>query len=169
MDLATFRHEKDRFMKSHPQSPLTAQQKRDFSGLKYYPENPALRFEVAVTPDPEKPSVVMATSTGDEQHYVREGFFRFTVDGREQTLYVYRAEGGGDYFLPFVDQTSGNETYGAGRYLEVEPLPDGKLEIDFNLAYNPYCAYNENWSCPIPPRENRITARIEAGEKAFHS
>jgi hypothetical protein len=73
--------------------------------------------------------------------------------------------GGGGYFLPFMDATSGDETYGAGRYLEIEPLPGGKLLVDFNMAYNPYCAYNEYWSCPIPPKENRLSVPIEAGEK----
>ena len=71
------------------------------------------------------------------------------------------------FFLPFVDNLAGSETYPAGRYLEPEPLPDGKYLIDFNQAYNPYCAYNEHWSCPLTPFENRLKVPIRAGEKIF--
>ncbi len=168
MDLAVFRREKDRFMKTHPQSPLTPEQKKTFAGLSYFPENPALRFEVTITPDPEKPVVEMITSTGAQRTYRRSGWFQFTIGNQQHRLYVYQDEEGGDYFLPFVDATSGKETYGAGRYLELEPLAKGKFRVDFNMAYNPYCAYNEQWSCPIPPFENRVAAPIEAGEKVFH-
>jgi uncharacterized protein (DUF1684 family) len=82
-------------------------------------------------------------------------------------LQVYEAEYG--YFLPFSDATAPAETYGAGRYLEPEDLGGDKLVLDFNLAYNPYCAYNERWSCPLPPAANRLKVRIEAGEKKFHA
>jgi hypothetical protein len=83
------------------------------------------------------------------------------------TLQVYQDPEGGDFFLPFVDATAPEETYGAGRYLDVEAPRDGKFLIDFNYAYNPYCAYNDKWSCPIPPKENRLKVQIEAGEKNF--
>ena len=73
----------------------------------------------------------------------------------------------GELFLPFADATSGVETYGAGRYLEPEALPDGRMSVDFNYAYNPYCAYNERWSCPITPAENRIDVPIRGGERIF--
>ena len=73
----------------------------------------------------------------------------------------------GRFFLPFRDKTSGNETYELGRYLDPQMSPDGHLMIDFNYAYNPYCAYGEGWSCPFPPRENWIEVPIEAGEKMF--
>jgi uncharacterized protein (DUF1684 family) len=80
---------------------------------------------------------------------------------------VYYAEWG-DYFVPFADATSADETYGAGRYLELEQHADGMFLADFNLAYNPYCAYSEEYSCPIPPAENRLTVPIRAGEKLYH-
>ncbi|HEY3290725.1 MAG TPA: DUF1684 domain-containing protein, partial [Anaerolineae bacterium] len=74
------------------------------------------------------------------------------------------------FFLPFVDALAGTETYGAGRYLEPEPIPGGQqFQVDFNLAYNPYCAYNDQWSCPLTPAENRLTVPVRAGEKVFHS
>jgi uncharacterized protein len=167
-ELSNFRNAKDAFFKDNYQSPLDAQQKKDFSGLKYFPENPQLRFELELEkyPDPEK--IIMPTSTGDQQEYWHAGQIHFQVNGQPATLQVYLSEAGGDYFMPFVDATSPDETYGAGRYLEPEDLGNGKLHVDFNLAYNPYCAYNDRWSCPIPPRQNRLAVRIEAGEKNFH-
>ena len=107
MDLAEFRAEKDRFMKTHPQSPLTPQQKRSFTGLKYYPENLDLRFDVSITPDPEQPTLEMATSSGESRPYIRAGSFQFPIRGKTYQLYVYRDEGGGDYFLPFGARASG--------------------------------------------------------------
>jgi uncharacterized protein (DUF1684 family) len=91
------------------------------------------------------------------------------VQRQEAILQVYFSEGGFDYFMPFVDATAPEETYGAGRYLEPADMGDGKLRVDFNQAYNPNCAYNDNWSCPLPPQANRISVRIEAGEKKFHN
>ena len=85
----------------------------------------------------------------------------------EVTLTLYHNENG--YFLPFADSQAGIETYGAGRYLEPKRLPDGRFASDFNLAYNPYCAYNDRWSCPITPAENRIKVPIRAGEKVFEA
>jgi hypothetical protein len=99
------------------------------------------------------------------QTYERVGKIRFTVDGEPAELTVFRNEHG--YFLPFADALAGQETYGAGRYLEPEVLPDGRLHVDFNYAYNPYCAYNELYSCPITPPENRLQVPIRAGEKIY--
>jgi len=164
-ELDSFRAEKDEFFAHDPQSPLTAQQKRDFHGLKYFPENPALRLEVKAEVLGAKERVDMQTSTGDVQIYFRHSRFRFPVDGKEAELTIYEGDYG--FFLPFVDSLAGKETYPAGRYLEPEPLPDGRFVVDFNVAYNPYCAYNEHWSCPLTPFENRLKLPIRAGEKIF--
>src|SRR5262249_20654720 len=88
-----------------------------------------------------------------------------TTGRTKATLQVYQPVRGTEFFIPFMDATAPAETYGAGRYLDPEAMQDGKLLVDFNLAYNPYCAYNELWSCPIPPRENRLKVPIQAGEK----
>jgi uncharacterized protein (DUF1684 family) len=165
--LDVFRREKDDFFRHDPNSPLTPEQRLGFTGLRYFPENPALRLTVDVEPFAEAETIRMQTSTGDVQTYERYGRFTFEVDGRPAALTVYRVDG--SYFLPFVDALAGGETYGAGRYLEPEELPDGRLEVDFNYAYNPYCAYNENWSCPIPPAENRLKVPIRAGEMTFEA
>lgn len=165
-DLDEFRKEKDEFFGRHPQSPLTPEQRREFTGLAYFPENEALRLEVQVEPFAEQQPMTMQTSTGGVQEYVRYGRFKFQVDGQVAELTIYQANYG--FFLPFVDSLAGKETYPAGRYLEPEPLPGNRFLVDFNIAYNPYCAYNEMWSCPITPAENRLKAPIRAGEKLFH-
>ncbi len=166
-ELDAFRAEKDEFFGSHPQSPLTREQKQDFHGLQYFPENDSLRLEVKVDEFENKQTFEMQTSTGDVQIYEKFGKFRFEVDGEEAELTIYQSQHG--FFLPFVDTLAGKETYPAGRYLEPEPLPGGHFIVDFNIAYNPYCAYNEMWSCPITPAENRLKVAIRAGEKLFHA
>jgi uncharacterized protein (DUF1684 family) len=165
-ELENFRAEKDRLFAGHRQSPLTGEQKRQFTGLSYFPENPDLVFEVKVDEITPRVPVAMQTSTGDIQPYERYGSFSFKVDGQAAQLTVYANPDGG-YFLPFVDSLAGQETYGAGRYLEPERQEDGRFLVDFNLAYNPYCAYNDDWSCPITPAENRLKVPIRAGEKLF--
>ena len=165
-ELKNFRAEKDDFFASHPQSPLTSLQIRTFTGLRYFEENLALRLEVTVTLFPEREEIEIQTSTGDARVYVRFARFKFAVDGQEAELTIYETEHG--YFLPFVDSLAGTETYPAGRYLDPELLPDGRFLVDFNLAYNPYCAYNDVWSCPLTPFENRLKVPVRAGEKIFH-
>jgi uncharacterized protein (DUF1684 family) len=164
-DLETFRAEKDDFFRRDPHSPLTPDQRHSFTGLRYFPENPALRLTVEVERVAEPETIRMQTSTGDVQAYERTARFRFFVGDQEAALTLYASDG--TFFLPFVDSLAGGETYGAGRYLEPEELPDGRFVVDFNLAYNPYCAYNEHWSCPITPAENRLKVPIRAGEKVY--
>jgi len=162
-ELDAFRAKKDDFFGSHPQSPLTREQKKDFQGLQYFAENDSLRLEVKVDEFPNKEKFEMQTSTGDAQAYEKFGKFKFVVEGNEVELTIYQS--GHGFFLPFVDALAGKETYPAGRYLEPEPLAGGHFIVDFNVAYNPYCAYNETWSCPITPAENRLKVTIRAGEK----
>lgn len=167
--LEDFRRQKDAFFRDHPQSPLTPEQRRSFHGLRYYDEEPSLRVVAAPEPYDEQELVPMQTSTGEPARYLRWARIRFTVEGREASLTLFRDPGSGDIFLPFQDANAGGETYGAGRYVEVEALPGGDVVVDFNYAYNPYCAYNELWSCPLPPPENRLRVPIRAGEKAYHT
>ena len=165
-ELDDFRKEKDEFFGKHPQSPLAPEQRHGFVGLRYFPENDDLRLEVKVELLPNEKPMQMQTTTGDVQTYVRHGKFQFQVDGQTAELTIFRSQHG--FFLPFVDSLAGEETYPAGRYLEPESLPGNRFFVDFNLAYNPYCAYNEMWSCPITPAENRLKVPIRAGEKIFH-
>jgi uncharacterized protein len=163
--LEQFRAQKDGFFKTRPDSPLTPEQQATFAGLRYFPENPELRLVLPIKEFAEKDTIVMQTSTGDERVYTRYGRLRFTVEGQEVALTVYADDHSGTFFLPFVDALRGRETYGAGRYLDPEPLEDGQFLIDFNLAYNPYCAYNDDWSCPLTPIENWLKVPIRAGEQ----
>ena len=163
--LRTFRAEKDDFYAHHHQSPLTPVQKQHFKGLNYFPENKLLRLEVDIETSQTSENITIDTTGGQPQTYQRFGRFKFLVDGQSAELTIYKSQDG--FFLPFVDNLAGKETYPAGRYLEPEKLPNGKFRVDFNLAYNPYCAYNEQWSCPITPAENRLKVSIRAGEKLF--
>jgi uncharacterized protein (DUF1684 family) len=169
-ELEEFRADKDAFFREHPQSPLTPDQMATFEGLAYYPEDAGLVIRALVQTDgvDVDEDIAMPTTTGGEQVYRRAGVVRFEVGGVPAQVTLFASSGSRELFLPFRDATSGSETYGAGRYLEVEPPSlDGTVEIDFNYAYNPYCAYNPNWSCPIPPGENWLTVPIRAGERTF--
>ena len=166
LNLQEFQAEKDEFYASHPQSPLTHEQKREFKGLKYFPQNSALRLEVLVEVFSTQETVSIQTTGGEPRSYRRFGRFKFEVDGQAAELTLYSNQDG--FFLPFVDSLAGKETYPAGRYLEVEQSADGNFMVDFNLAYNPYCAYNDTWSCPLTPAENHLKVAIRAGEKSFH-
>lgn len=165
-DLTKFRKMKDDFFAHDGQSPLTPGQKKSFKGLIYFPYNLDLDLEVIVDEFPAKQRVEMQTTTGDIQVYERFGKFSFSVSDQNAELTVYHSDDG--YFLPFVDSLAGKETYPAGRYLEPVLLGNNHFKVNFNLAYNPYCAYNEYWSCPLTPFENHLRVPIRAGEKLFH-
>jgi uncharacterized protein len=165
-----FRAEKDDFFKANPQSPIPEDQRSDFSGLPYYPVNTALRFEdVRLEPysGDEPTTFQIPTSDGQLRPANRAGVLRFDLDGSTRTLTAYTFAGGHSHslFVPFLDATSGNETYGAGRYLDLEPEDDGSYALDFNLAYHPSCVYDPIYSCPLTPAENRLPMRVEAGER----
>lgn len=168
MDTTTLlqqRKAKDEFFATDHQSPLGHGHRHGFEGLVYYEPNPDLVFTLPVEPA-DGSDVRVQTSDGAERVYKRLGTVSFTVADQETSLTLY-STGHPGLFVPFRDATSGKETYGAGRYLDVEPNGDGTVTIDFNLAYNPFCAYDDAYSCPLPPVENWLTVAIEAGEKTF--
>lgn len=168
-ELEDFRKAKDEFFANDPRSPLSPQQRAGFAGLAYYPENPELRIDAALDTGVDRvEGIPLGTTTGGVQVYRRAGVLRFEVEGVPAQVTLFASPEMDDLFLPFRDATSGKETYGAGRYLEVDPPgPDGRVVADLNHAYNPYCCYDENWSCPLPPRENWLDIPIRAGEKDF--
>jgi uncharacterized protein len=165
-ELKRFRAEKDRVFGGDPHSPLTPDQRRAFHGLSYFDENPALVIHATIDRTVEPGEVQMETSAGEAQVYERAGLVRFKVDGQPAQVVLYASEDSDELFIPFRDTTSGKETYGAGRYLEVHTHGDD-VTIDFNYAYNPNCAYDPSWSCPLPPAENWLKVPIRAGEKSF--
>ncbi len=160
------RAEKDRFFRSSPHSPITDQ--LNFTGLNYYPPDPDYRYTLPLEPTAEPQPLTFATSSGDEQLYYRIGTVTFEVEGQTAQLALYKSDNHDELFLPFRDATSGPETYGAGRYLEPETLKNGHFLLDFNMAYSPFCAYSQNYSCPLTPFENHLTnVAIRAGEKVY--
>ena len=165
-ELQSFRAEKDHVFVHDPNSPLPADQRRNFKGLDYFDENPNLVISATVDRDVEPGEVRMGTTGGEEQVYRRYGIVRFRVDGEPAQLTLYASDDSDELFLPFRDSTSGHESYGAGRYLELHAHGDDVV-IDFNYAYNPNCAYDPSWSCPLPPVENWIKVPIRAGERVF--
>lgn len=170
-ELDEFRQAKDEFFKTDPGSPIPPDEREAFSGLPYYPPREDLVFELHPVPFENPETVILETSDGAAREYERWARLSFEVDGQPASLALYRDEEDGDLFLPFQDETSGRDTYGAGRYLEVPVLEfteDGEplqVLLDFNYAHHPFCAYNPNYSCPLPPAENRLSVAIEAGER----
>jgi uncharacterized protein (DUF1684 family) len=169
-ELEEFRAAKDAFFHDDPHSPLRPEQRPSFEGLSYFPPSEAslIRERLETEGVDRDERIVMPTTTGGEQVYRRAGVVRFDVDGDPAHVTLYASADSDELFLPFRDATSGTETYGAGRYLDVEPPgADGNVVVDFNYAYNPYCAYDSGWSCPIPPGENWLPVPIRAGERSF--
>jgi len=168
--LKDFREKRDRFFRESPQSPLKEGDRKKFKGLSYYPIdlNYAMVGVIDRYPTEPKPLyVTLPTNKEAGRKYVKYGRFEFKWGGRTYPLQIYRPLGGGELFLPFRDKTSETETYPKGRYLSVEPAPGGKVLIDFNRATNPFCQFNEKYTCPYAPEENWINLMIRAGEKRF--
>ena len=168
--LKIFRTKRDQFFKEDPHSPLKEVDRKKFKGLLYYPINLRYAMTGSIERYPTEPKPIYAnlpTNKERERKYVKYGRFKFRWEGKEYVLQIYRPLGGGEFFLPFKDKTSGTETYSDGRYLYIEPISGGKVLIDFNRAYNPFCAYNEKYTCPFAPKENWLGTAIQAGEKRF--
>jgi uncharacterized protein (DUF1684 family) len=165
-----FRAEKDAFFKAAPNSPIPAGERDAFAGLPYYPVDEGLRFEDR-TLEPytgDEPSdFQIPTSDGKLRPAHRAGYLGFEIDGATHRLTAYTFDGGDgeSLFVPFLDGTSGTESYGAGRYMDLDREEDGTYSLDFNLAYHPSCVHDPRYSCPLTPAENRLPVRIEAGER----
>jgi uncharacterized protein len=165
-ELESFRAAKDKFYARDHRAPLTPAQQRGFKGLSYFPKNTALIINARIDRKVEPGIVRMETTKGEQQEYRRYGVVHFEVDGQPAQVTLYASDHSHGLFLAFRDTTSGKETYEAGRYLDVETHGD-VVRVDFNYAYNPNCAYNPDWSCPLPPAENWLKVPIRAGEMTF--
>ena len=165
------RLEKDAAFKSGENSPILPQDKPGFHTLAYYPIDPSLKFSARLHRYPSPKEVRLGTNTGEIRSGLRYGYLDFQVGSQMCRLQVYKLEDapdrGASLFIPFRDSTSGKETYGAGRYLDLKENTSGVYDLDFNRAYNPFCAYNSEFSCPVPPAENTLTVPIRAGEKKY--
>lgn len=169
-----YRKEQDFLFKNHPQTALTDEQVENFSSLPYFPYDPAYRFLLPIEPLKNQQEVRINLLDDGPIHFLPFGKITFSLSGKSVclTLYWIQAYGGG-IFLPFKDATNGKETYSGGRYL-FDTLKGAdlgregdRLVIDFNFAYNPSCAYNPRWHCPLPPRDNQLDLPIPAGEMKF--
>jgi uncharacterized protein (DUF1684 family) len=149
--------------------PIPADRRDIFLPLRYYPPDPDYAVPASLRISDTRPVIEMPTSTGTLRRMELVGTLEFTLQGQKLSLGALVPAGTRrieELFVPFADQTTGKETYSAGRYLDIEPTVTGLYTIDFNRAYNPTCAYNESYECPYPPPSNRLKVAIRAGEKA---
>jgi uncharacterized protein (DUF1684 family) len=159
---------KERMFRDPSVSPIPPGREAEFLPLSYYPVDESYAVPAALRLADERPVFEMPTSTGKLRRMERVGVLEFTLKGQPMSLGAFVEAGTARItrlFVPFADQTTGSETYSAGRYLDIDPTGTGLYEIDFNRAYNPYCAYNESYDCPFPPPSNRLKAPIRAGER----
>ncbi|MBL8004604.1 MAG: DUF1684 domain-containing protein [Candidatus Kapabacteria bacterium] len=168
-EILKYREYKNTNFKTSDQSPIPEAKRATFQGLKYY--NPTEDFSVPATfvaSKTKETSSVGTTKFGETRTYIKAGILSFVVNEKSYSLtafYYSNDENKELLFVPFKDATSGKLTYDVGRYLDIPVVPNGDYIIDFNLAYNPYCAYNDNYSCPLVPKENVLPIEINAGEK----
>ncbi len=167
-DINKWRAEKDDFMRHSAESPIPSERRASFPPLPYFPIEPEYRVPAALTVARGEDRIEIPTSRGERRPHYRVGTLRFTLKGQLLTLTAFVEVGQDDLrrlFVPFGDLTNGTETYPGGRYLELERTATGIYDLDFNRAYHPFCYYNPKYDCPYPPRENRLTTPIRAGEK----
>ena len=163
--------------KDATKSPLKKKDLRKFTGLDFFPVDSSFAVIAVLTKTKDAPTFEMATTTDRKPLYKEYGLLNFSLKGKDLQLTIYqsqddlRDEKYKEYlFLPFTDATSGNESYGGGRYMDVmisDEKPDGTISLNFNNTYNPYCAYNDRFSCPLTPRKNYLDIEIKAGVKVF--
>lgn len=168
--IETHRQERETFFKRGSESPLSKGDKRNFKGLNYYPANPDYRVNARLTPFQNQTIVKIPTSDNKEKTYTRFAYAEFELKDKMHKVLLLKptdSENPNDVFLAFTDSTSGDETYGGGRYVDLVTSSDSRIIIDFNKAYNPFCVFNDEYSCPFPPKENHLNVAIEAGEKNY--
>jgi uncharacterized protein len=167
-DVATWRAEKDRYMRESSDSPVPADKRATFPPLPYFDIDPAYQVPAALNLEPGASVLQLPTSTGQRREMRRIGTLKFTLKGQALTLSAFVDASTNDVrhlFVPFGDLTNGTETYAGGRYLDLERTATGIYDLDFNRAYHPFCVFNAGYDCPYPPRENRLLVPIRAGEK----
>jgi len=176
-DLKVFREGRDKEFRNKEESPLKEVDFPSFKGLNYFPVDKKFRVRADFTRTSDEKYFQMPTSSGKTKKFIKYGILKFKLSGKEYSLNVYQADAEvlakfPEYkdllFIPFKDMTNGRVTYGGGRYIDIKTPSDGKVNLDFNLAYNPNCGYgSEQYSCPIPPKENFLQVEINAGEKSY--
>lgn len=159
-----------KFLKYNAESPLTDEQKRNLDSLDYFAVDPDYRVRARLVPVDQRVMIQIPMTDGTMERYIKQTYAEFELQGKTHRLLLLQAADEVDrrnYFLAFADDTSGEETYGGGRFLDVRRDGQNSITIDFNLVYNPYCTYNPDYACPIPPKENLLTIPVRAGEKNY--
>lgn len=170
--IAAIRAAKDDSFKTGPDSPVPPDKKAALLPLQYFPIDENYAVPASLEPAAERTRIQVPTSTGKIRNIERIGALRFSLQGKPMRLTAFvdvDSPQVNRLFIPFADQTSGAETYSAGRYMELDPTPTGIYVVDFNVAYNPYCYYSPEFDCPYPPKENRLDVPIRAGERATNT
>ena len=156
-------------------TPFNEEDFKNFRSLDFFKIDESYKVEANFKKDENPRLFEMQTTTDRTPLYTTYGTATFTINDKEVTIHIYQSKDKDSpnfydaLFIPFTDATSGDETYGGGRYIEPDLPKDGKITIDFNLSYNPYCVYNSKYSCPIPPKENRLSIPIKAGIKNYET
>jgi uncharacterized protein len=176
-DVTVFKDGRDKEFRDKVESPLREEDFPNFKGLNYFPVDSNFRVTAHFTRTPSEKWFQMPTSSGRMKKFIKFGVLNFKIHGKAMTLAVYQIDPAiaakfPEYadllFVPFKDATNRTETYGGGRYMDIKTPTDKTTILDFNLAYNPNCAYGgEKWNCPIPPSENSLKIAISAGEKRY--
>jgi len=159
-----------KFIRFNVESHLTEEQKRDFKELNFYPIDPSYKVKARLIPVENKKVREVPMTDGSVERYIEHSYAEFELGGKTNRLLLLQSVNESDmrnFFLAFADETSGRETYGGGRYINARQDGKNSITIDFNLAYNPYCAYNPDYACPLPPKENILNISIHAGEKNY--
>jgi uncharacterized protein (DUF1684 family) len=172
-DVGQYRNEKNDYMKNNPDSPFNQDTTIEFAPLHYYDVDPAFVFKSKLFEYPQKDTITIYGTKGEERKVVRYGFVDINYKKQPYKVNVYKgttSDGTVYYSIWFTDKTTGNETYGVGRYIDFDINPDSNYvyTVDFNLAYNPYCAYSAKYSCAIPTKEDYLDLAVTAGEKKYH-
>ena len=170
MPLLKEREDKDLSFRSVSNSPFSDEERRSFKNLVYYEPNLEYRITAKVEPLEKQDTLLMPLTNGSYEPYLRYALAKFEVQDQPQQLTLYKklSEEKDQLFVPFTDKTNGFETYGGGRYMDV-PFEEGAktVVLDFNRAYSPFCAYNPDYVCPVPPKDNFLSIAIPAGEKTY--
>ena len=165
------RAEIDKFFKLAHESPIPHEARETFAGLDYFPYDAAYRVQARLSRHGSQDTISLETSKGQNETFLKYGSLKFEINGQPLVLQAYKSthqhQEQETLFIPFRDKTSGKESYGAARYLDIPERHDDIYKIDFNVAYNPYCAYSDAYICPFPPRENWLDVDIRAGEKTY--
>ena len=159
-----------KFIRFNAESPLSDEQKQAFTKLNFYPIDPAYKVKALMVPIENKKVREVPLTDGSKERYIEHSYAEFELGGKKQKLLLLQSMDEPDkrnFFLAFADETSGLETYGGGRYINARQDGKTSITLDFNLAYNPYCAYNPDYACPLPPKENLMDIAIPVGEKNY--